>query len=503
MTCSRQQPMLAAAGAARRRSARPATPRRARVEAIARGARGDGGARRRSSGRSRSRTLANGLERSRAACADRGRRRELRGEAERAAGHRGAGPEERERGRSPHRRRGARDGHGARRRRAAPALEEAACRAKRSGSCARADRAGAEALVSLPELDPARDPARQRPVDGRARTARGRSTACGRLRTPRAAASSTSHGRRRRRAARGDRRASLDRLGVCNRLNLALVDRDAAGLLPTLSRLAEHGVERRDAARRRRRRLAARRADRLRMGGRPRARRDGDARTSSTGSTRPCGSRTRDLWARRRRSSPRTSPRPSGSSTLYRGTAAFWHATTRFTDGFELTGAPETGINVDWRPGPARPRHLPRPVAAAVPRRRRRHAAAMRIVVKLGSSLVATSKGARPPSLLAARAREVGELVARRHPVCIVSSGAIALGLPRLGFDRRPRRCASSRLHRRSARPSCRRPGSEAFARRPPAAQILLTPADVADRQTYVNAATRSTHCSGSGPCRS
>ncbi len=39
----------------------------------------------------------------------------------------------------------------------------------------------------------------------------------------------------------------------------------------------------------------------------------------------------------------------------YRGTAAFWHATTRFTDGFALTGAPETGINVDWVPGPRGP----------------------------------------------------------------------------------------------------------------------------------------------------
>ncbi len=39
----------------------------------------------------------------------------------------------------------------------------------------------------------------------------------------------------------------------------------------------------------------------------------------------------------------------------YRGTAAFWHATTRFTDGFALTGAPETGINVDWTPGPRGP----------------------------------------------------------------------------------------------------------------------------------------------------
>src|SRR5207248_2968603 len=39
----------------------------------------------------------------------------------------------------------------------------------------------------------------------------------------------------------------------------------------------------------------------------------------------------------------------------YRGTAAFWHAPTRFTDGFALTGAPETGINVDWAPGPRGP----------------------------------------------------------------------------------------------------------------------------------------------------
>jgi glutamate-5-semialdehyde dehydrogenase len=39
----------------------------------------------------------------------------------------------------------------------------------------------------------------------------------------------------------------------------------------------------------------------------------------------------------------------------YRGTAGFWHAPTRFTDGFELTGAPETGINVDGVPGPRGP----------------------------------------------------------------------------------------------------------------------------------------------------
>ena len=39
----------------------------------------------------------------------------------------------------------------------------------------------------------------------------------------------------------------------------------------------------------------------------------------------------------------------------YRGTAGFWNETTRFTDGFALTGAPETGINVDRTPGPRGP----------------------------------------------------------------------------------------------------------------------------------------------------
>ena len=39
----------------------------------------------------------------------------------------------------------------------------------------------------------------------------------------------------------------------------------------------------------------------------------------------------------------------------YRGTAAFWNAPTRFADGFELLGTPETGINVDRSPGPRGP----------------------------------------------------------------------------------------------------------------------------------------------------
>ena len=74
----------------------------------------------------------------------------------------------------------------------------------------------------------------------------------------------------------------LDRLGVCNRLNLALVDRGAKELLPELlgvfrekrSGGARHGARDRS---RRRRRPTARPQARVRMGERPRARGDRDS----------------------------------------------------------------------------------------------------------------------------------------------------------------------------------------------------------------------------------
>jgi glutamate-5-semialdehyde dehydrogenase len=41
--------------------------------------------------------------------------------------------------------------------------------------------------------------------------------------------------------------------------------------------------------------------------------------------------------------------------SAYRGTGAFWNASTRLLDGFKLRGVPETGINVDHVPGPRGP----------------------------------------------------------------------------------------------------------------------------------------------------
>jgi glutamate 5-kinase len=110
------------------------------------------------------------------------------------------------------------------------------------------------------------------------------------------------------------------------------------------------------------------------------------------------------------------------------------------------------------------------------------------VVVKLGSTLVVDSNGRVRRSLLGARAAEVRELVRGGEPVCIVSSGAIALGLPRLGLTRRP--ADTSRLQAASAVGQSRLQAawdSALSAEGIEAAQILLSAPDLAERASYVN----------------
>lgn len=113
----------------------------------------------------------------------------------------------------------------------------------------------------------------------------------------------------------------------------------------------------------------------------------------------------------------------------------------------------------------------------------------MTVVVKLGTSLVAGPGGRVRRSLLRARARELAAIVRGGESACVVTSGAIALGLPRLGLERRPR--SIPKLQAASALGQARLQAAwdEALGRcGVPAAQVLLTAADVADRAAYVNA---------------
>jgi glutamate-5-semialdehyde dehydrogenase len=151
--------------------------------------------------------------------------------------------------------------------------------------------------------------------------------------------------------------SSLDRLGVCNRLNLCLVDRDASPLLDDLAALFERlGLEPRGTERVRAKR--------------PMAALDEPIGHEWANDADRVATVTVDLVDDLDEAVSIANGETSGLAAAivaedggaaerfldgYRGTTAIWQATTRFTDGFALTGAPETGINVDWTPGPRGP----------------------------------------------------------------------------------------------------------------------------------------------------
>jgi glutamate 5-kinase len=111
------------------------------------------------------------------------------------------------------------------------------------------------------------------------------------------------------------------------------------------------------------------------------------------------------------------------------------------------------------------------------------------VVVKLGTSLVAGPGGRVRRGVLRARAAEIGAVARGGEAVVVVSSGAIALGLPDLGLDRRPRSVPKLQAASALGQARLHRAWEQALAREGlRAAQVLLTAGDVADRAAYVNA---------------
>jgi glutamate 5-kinase len=109
----------------------------------------------------------------------------------------------------------------------------------------------------------------------------------------------------------------------------------------------------------------------------------------------------------------------------------------------------------------------------------------MTLVVKFGTSLIATPDGSARRELLRQRAHEIAKA---NEPVCVVSSGAIALGLPTLGLDRRPRQLPKLQAASALGQGRLQSLWEEAFSSAGlAAAQVLLTASDVADRRSYVN----------------
>jgi len=142
--------------------------------------------------------------------------------------------------------------------------------------------------------------------------------------------------------------ASLDRLGVCNRLNLLLVDSSAwADLLPRVRAVLDRlGV-----------------AVSLPPHPHPLGHEWAlDTGHEATVTVAPAdGPRAAALTANEQTSGLAASILTADKGVAgqfidtYAGTGVFWNASTRLLDGFKLFSVPETGINIDAVPGPRGP----------------------------------------------------------------------------------------------------------------------------------------------------
>ncbi len=114
-------------------------------------------------------------------------------------------------------------------------------------------------------------------------------------------------------------------------------------------------------------------------------------------------------------------------------------------------------------------------------------AQARRIIVKIGSALVADEHGARQ-DWLNALADDISTLKARGHEIILVSSGAVALGRHSLGEDK-PKRLEDKQAAASLGQPLLMAALSAAFARvDTPVAQALLTLQDTENRRRWLNA---------------
>ncbi|MDG1821015.1 MAG: glutamate 5-kinase [Methylophilaceae bacterium] len=112
-------------------------------------------------------------------------------------------------------------------------------------------------------------------------------------------------------------------------------------------------------------------------------------------------------------------------------------------------------------------------------------------VVKVGSSLVTKDGEGLDSAAISAWAAQISDLVKRGQQVILVSSGAVAEGMKRLGWKKRP-----IELHELQAAAAVGQMGliqtyESAFAKHDlHTAQVLLTHADLVNRKRYLNART-------------
>lgn len=116
-------------------------------------------------------------------------------------------------------------------------------------------------------------------------------------------------------------------------------------------------------------------------------------------------------------------------------------------------------------------------------------AAARRVVVKVGSSLVTNEGRGLDHAALSRWAEQIAQLVEGGKQVVLVSSGAIAEGLQRLGWAKRPKALNELQAAAAVGQMGLVQAYESIFRQHGlHAAQVLLTHEDLADRTRYLNA---------------
>ena len=118
-----------------------------------------------------------------------------------------------------------------------------------------------------------------------------------------------------------------------------------------------------------------------------------------------------------------------------------------------------------------------------------RIAAARRLVIKVGSALVTNNGEGLHLTAISDWARQIAEVHRLGKQVILVSSGAIACGLQRLGWRKRPRAVHELQAAAAVGQMGLAQVYESAFGRHGlHTAQVLLTHDDLADRKRYLNA---------------
>jgi len=112
-----------------------------------------------------------------------------------------------------------------------------------------------------------------------------------------------------------------------------------------------------------------------------------------------------------------------------------------------------------------------------------------RIVVKVGSALVTNNGAGLSADFIAECARQIAMLHQSGRQVLLVSSGAIAAGMQRLGWTKRPHAMHALQAAAAVGQMGLTQAYESVFAHHGlKSAQVLLTHEDLADRRRYLNA---------------